>query len=476
MKLAHCKLCVLLCCFTATSALTYANSGSKGVSMEITQQKKQVHGKVLDETGEPLAGATVQIKGATSGAITDGDGNFSGLSVKESDVLQIGYIGYEQLEVAVKGKTELIVTLKPNVEALEEVVVAAFAKQKKESVVASIESVKPSDLKVPSSNLTTSLAGRVAGLISYQRSGEPGKDNATFFIRGVTTFGYAQSPLILLDGFEVSANDLAQVEPDNIEQFSILKDATAAALYGSKGANGVISVTTKQGKEGSLTVSFRHESKISAPTHIPNMVDGVSYMRLYNEAQYNDNPIVSPRYSAQKIQNTLSGLNPMVYPNIDWYGEMFKDFTYNQHYTLNASGGGKVVRYYMAVSYDNDTGILKENRTNNFKNNINIDRFNILAKVNINLTRTTRAEVNINSVFRNYTGPFDEATDIFKSVMAGNPVEFPKFYEPDEQFAGVKHILFGSDPSRALTNPYAQMVRGYKDGFESTVTSQFTLE
>ena len=243
---------------------------------------------------------------------------------------------------------------------------------------------------------STALAGRVAGLISYQQSGQPGQDNATFFIRGVTTFGYAQSPLILLDGFEVSANDLARVEPDNIESFSIMKDATAAALYGSKGANGVISVTTKQGKEGSLTVSFRHESKFSTPTQLPAMVDGISYMRLYNEAQYNDNPVLAPRYTAQKIQNTLLGLNPMAYPNIDWYDEMFKNVAYNQHYTLNASGGGKMVRYYTAISYDNDTGVLKENRLNNFKNNIDINRFNILAKVNINLTRTTRGEVNIN--------------------------------------------------------------------------------
>ena len=223
-------------------------------------------------------------------------------------------MGYADQTVSVKGKTEIEIRMVPNQEALDDVVVVAFSKQKKESIVASIEAVNPKDLKVPSSNFTTALAGRVAGLISYQQSGQPGQDNATFFIRGVTTFGYAQSPLILLDGFEVSANDLARVEPDNIESFSIMKDATAAALYGSKGANGVISVTTKQGKEGSLTVSFRHESKFSTPTQLPAMVDGISYMRLYNEAQYNDNPVLAPRYTAQKIQNTLLGLNPMAIP------------------------------------------------------------------------------------------------------------------------------------------------------------------
>lgn len=475
MSLLHRSMCIMLCTLPLFSGPLQANN-SEVSSPIITQSGKTVKGIVLDELGEPLAGATVQIKGTTTGAITDPDGKFSGLTTKASDVLQISFIGYLTQEIPVKEQTEFTIKLKPNLQELEEVVVAAFSKQRKESVVASIESVNPKELKVPSSNLTTALAGRVAGLISYQRSGEPGRDNAEFFIRGVTTFGYAQSPLILLDGFEVSANDLARVEPDNIEQFSILKDATAAALYGSKGANGVISVTTKQGREGAISVSFRHESKFSQPTRVPELADGITYMKLYNQAQFNDNPILSPRYSAQKIQNTIAGINPNIYPNINWYDEMFKPSTYNQHYTLNASGGGKVVRYYMAASYDKDTGILKENRTNNFKNNISIDRFNLLAKVNMDLTRTTRMEVNMNSVFESFTGPVDSATDIFNSVMAGNPVEFPKFYEADEKYSYVKHILFGSDPSKAITNPYAQMVRGYKDGFSNTITSQFSLE
>ena len=344
----------------------------------VQQQKKRVNIRVLDASNDmPLAGATIMIKGTTTGVMTDPDGTFSGLSVKETDVLEVSYVGYVAQEIAVKGKTDLEVKLAVDAGVIEDVVVTGFTTQKKESIVASIEAVNPKELKVPSSNFTTSLAGRIPGLISYQRSGEPGRDNAEFFIRGVTTFGYAQSPLILLDGFEVTADDLADVEPDNIENFSILKDATAAALYGSKGANGVIAVTTKQGREGKLSVSFRHESKISMPTQLPQMVDGVTYMRMYNEAQYNDNPVISPRYTAQKIQNTISGINPMIYPNIDWYNEMFKKLTYNQHYTLNANGGGKVARYYMAVTYDKDTGILKENRTNNFKNNIDINRYKI---------------------------------------------------------------------------------------------------
>lgn len=452
-----------------------ANSEANAPTEEISQQdKKHVVGQVLDENGYPLPGATAIIKGRPNGAITDGEGRFE-LNVSERDVLVVSYLGYIEQEVDVRGKTNLIIKMEPLAE-MEEVVVTAFSTQKKESIVASIETISPKDLRVPSSNLTTALAGRVAGLISYQRSGEPGKDNAEFFIRGVTTFGYAQSPMILLDGFEVSANELAQVDPDNIENFSIMKDATAAALYGSKGANGVISVTTKMGREGKLAISFRHESRFSMPTMLPKTIDGVSYMRLYNEALHNDTPLAPPRYSTDKIDGTIAGLNPMIYPNIDWYDAMFEKFTYNSHYALNASGGGKVARYYMAVAWDRDTGILKDNDINNFRNNIDINRYNILAKINVNLTNTTHLDLSLNSIFQDYQGPLDEATAVFNSVMAGNPVEFPMVWKPDEKYQYVRHVLFGIDSDASMTNPYANMVRGYRDGFASNIITQATLE
>lgn len=438
-------------------------------------QQRLIKGRVLDEFGESLPGANITIEKSTRGVTTDIDGTFE-INALPTDKLIVSFIGLESQTIPVGNQEMFLIKLLAKANELEDVTIVAFGKQKKASVVSSIEAVDPKLLKVPSSNLTTAFAGRMAGVISYQRSGEPGKDNAEFFVRGVTTFGYAQSPLILLDGFEISANDLARVEPDNIDQFAVLKDATAAALYGSKGANGVISVTTKQGREGAPKVSFRHESRFSAPTAIPKTVDGVTYMNLYNQAQFNDNPLLSPYYSAQKIQNTIDGLNPYAYPNVDWYDEMFKPFTYNQHYTLNASGGGSVVRYYLAASYDKDTGILKENRQNNFKNNIDIDRFNLVAKVNINLTKTTQLEINMNSVFENFTGPNSDATTIFNNVMAGNPVEYPKYYEPDINTGYVKHTLFGSDPTGKMINPYAEMVRGYKDGFTNAITSQFSLD
>ena len=452
--------------------------GKNEVNTPVDQNGRvTVKGSVFDSALNPQAipGASVVIKGTTSGMVTDVDGRFS-ISGNVGDTIQFSFIGYEPFfHVIKKSVGNLFIQLTEQAVGLEDVTVVAFGKQKKASVVASIESVKVSDLRVPTSNLTTALAGRVAGVIAYQRSGEPGQDNAEFFVRGVTSFGYAQSPLILLDGFEVTSTDLASVEPDNIDQFVILKDATAAALYGSKGANGVISITTKQGVEGAPKISFRHESRLSMPTLVPKTVDGLTYMNLYNQAQFNDNPLLSPYYSAQKILNTEKNLNPYAYPNVDWYNEMFKDNTYNQHYTLNASGGGKVVRYYMAATYDKETGILRDNKLNNFKNNIDIDEFNLLAKVNINLTPTTTVEINMNSVFKNYTGPARDATTIFNDVMAGNPVEFPKFYEKTGEYANVRQTLFGINPSGGMVNPYANMVSGYKDGFDNTVISQFLV-
>lgn len=438
-------------------------------------QKKTVQGVVSDSQDNPLPGVTVQIVNRQGGVLTDIDGRYS-IEAASNEQITFNFVGMKKETVPVGNLTIINIKMVEDVQQLDEVTITAFAPQKKESVVASIETINPRELRVPSSNLTSALAGRLAGVISYQRSGEPGKDNAQFFVRGVTTFGYASSPLILMDGFEVSTNDLARVDPDNIEQFAVLKDATAAALYGSKGANGVILVTTKKGQAGKVKIGFRSEGRLSAPTQVLKTIDGISYMNLYNEAQFNDNPLLEPYYSAQKIQNTKDNLNEYAYPNLDWYNIMFKPSTFNQHYNMNVTGGGTVVKYYMSVSYDKDTGILKNNKLNNFKNNINIDRFNILTNITMDLTSTTKLDINMNSNFENYTGPVDNTNDIFSSVVASNPVEFPKFYLPDEKTAYVKHTLFGSDATGSMTNPFARMVRGYQDGSTGRITSQFSID
>ncbi|MEA4919062.1 TonB-dependent receptor [Proteiniphilum sp.] len=465
-------------CLFLLSFAPYAQATSKKErpeKLEVQQTRRAITGIVTDSHGDPLPGVTVQVLGRQGGVITDADGRYS-IEAAPNEELRLQFVGMKSQTISVGNLTTLNVTMAEDVELLDEVTITAFATQKKESIVSSIETISPKQLRVPSSNLTTALAGRLAGVISYQRSGEPGNDNAQFFVRGVTTFGYASSPLILLDGFEVSSTDLARVDPDNIEQFAVLKDATAAALYGSKGANGVIMVTTKKGIAGKPKISFRADARMSAPTKILETVDGVTYMNLYNEAQFNDNPLLEPYYSAQKIQNTIDNLNEYAYPNLNWYDIMFKPNTMNQHYNLNITGGGSVVKYYLAVSYDKDTGILKDNKLNNFKNNIAIDRFNILANITMDLTPTTKMDINMNSIFENFTGPLDNTNEIFASVVATNPVEFPKFYLPDEKTAYVKHTLFGSDATGGMINPFARMVRGYKDGSMGRITSQFSID
>lgn len=475
MKLNTHKLAFVIILLFFSLQMHAIHSNSTNDTEEIQQNRRNISGIVTDQNDDPLPGVTVQVVGRQGGVITDADGHYT-IEAASNEELRFQFVGMKPETLVVGNNNQLNIKMREDIELLDEVTITAFATQKKESIVSSIETINPRELKVPSSNLTTALAGRLAGVISYQRSGEPGKDNAQFFVRGVTTFGYASSPLILLDGFEVTSNDLARVDPDNIEQFAVLKDATAAALYGSKGANGVIMVTTKKGIAGKPKISFRAEGRMSAPTKVLETVDGVSYMNMYNEAQFNDNPMLSPYYSAQKIQNTIDNLNEYAYPNLDWYDIMFKESTFNQHYNMNITGGGSVVKYYLSVSYDKDTGILKENKLNNFKNNIDIDRFNILTNITMDLTPTTKVDINMNSIFENFTGPVDNTNDIFASVVATNPVEFPKFYLPDEKTAYVKHTLFGSDATGSMTNPYARMVRGYQDGSTGRITSQFSID
>jgi TonB-dependent SusC/RagA subfamily outer membrane receptor len=226
-------------------------------------------------------------------------------------------------------------------------------------------------LKVPSSNLTTALAGNVAGVIAYQRSGEPGQDNADFFVRGITTFGANTSPLILIDNIELTSTDLARLQPDDIESFSIMKDATATALYGARGANGVIYVTTKRGQEGPAKIFARVETSISQPTSNIELADPVTYMKAYNEAISTRDPLGELMYSYDKIEQTgKEGANRLIYPANDWYDMLFKDFSTAYRANISARGGGKVARYYVTGSFTEDTGILKVDKRNSFNNNI----------------------------------------------------------------------------------------------------------
>jgi TonB-linked SusC/RagA family outer membrane protein len=443
-----------------------------------TQQTKgsTITGTVLDENGEPIPGATIIVKGTTHGVITDMDGTFT-IQATPANQLEISYLGYQKLTIPVGQQTYINVALAPNVNELDEVTVVAFGNQKKASVIASIESIRMTDLKVPATNLTSAFAGKIPGVISYQTSGEPGADNAQFFVRGVTTFGYKSDPLILIDGFEATSDDLARIQPDDVESFSILKDASATALYGARGANGIILVSTRAGHEGKLKVSARVDTHIATPTKMAEFIDGVEYMKLYNSALISRYPMMGAYYSEQKVQSTLTGENPMIYPNVDWYNELFNKQTINTKANVNISGGGQVATYYVAGGYDNETGLLKVDNRNNFNNNINIDRFHVRTNVIFKLSKTTTLDTRINGRFERYTGPYVSASDIFKMVTNANPVDFPAVYEPDAANKYTEHTLFGNAfiGTSLKSNPYAEMVKGYENRNENTFSTQVTL-
>ena len=442
----------------------------------VNAQGHLISGTIVDAQGISLPGVTVLEQDSANGVVSDLDGNYILTTSSSNATLVFSYIGFETKIIAIANKRYLDVILSESAEALEEVQVVAFQKQRKNSVIGSINTIKPAELNQPNSNLTASLAGRISGVISYQRSGEPGADNAEFFVRGVTSFGYSNSPLILIDGLEVTTNDLARIEPDNIASFSVMKDATATSLYGARGANGVILVTTKEGKKGKAKVAFRYENKFSAPTQITSFLDGVSYMELYNSALRMRDPSAPLYYSKNKIEATRNTPDPNIYPNLNWYDELFKNNTINKKFNLNVNGGGDVSQYYLSVSHTNDTGLLKVDPLNNFNNNIDINRSNLRANVNINLTKTTKISVKFNSFFERYNGPIDSANDIFGKVMQANPVNFPKYYTFDNQFSQYNHTLFGNKGNGGFPNPYADMVRGYKDRFSSTILSQVQIK
>ncbi|GAO27636.1 SusC/RagA family TonB-linked outer membrane protein [Geofilum rubicundum] len=449
-------------------------------------QSKLIKGLVVEPNGDPLTGVNVVQKNTTNGVITDFDGRYVLQNVAEGDTLVFSFIGFETIERIVGSSNQMDIVLAEVLSQLGEVQVVAFSKQKKESVIGSITTIRPAELKQPASNLTGALAGRMAGIVSYQRSGEPGRDNSEFFIRGVTSFGYANSPLILLDGFEISSEDLARIEPDNIASFSIMKDATATALYGARGANGVILVNTKEGKEGKAKITARVETSIASPTKLNSFLNGVDYMDQYNKALRTRVPEAQLFYSKEKIEHTRNSLNPFIYPIVDWYDELFKNQTYNSRANLNVTGGGGIAQYYVSASFNNETGLLKVDNQNNFNNNIDIKRYNLRANVNINLTKTTKLSTKLYSLFTQYKGPSENASDVFRSVMNANPVTFPKYFprsphvligSSSTEF--VNHTMFGNKSrggGQFYPNPYADMVKGYRDEFSSTILSQFQID
>lgn len=457
-----------------------------GVSITQQQGKINVSGCVYDENDEPVPGVNVYEKGTTNGTVTDVDGLFN-LKVPENAVLVASFVGYQQKEVPLKKKKHLVINLIPDNKMLDEVVVVGFGKQKKESVVGAVNTIKSEDLRVPTSNISNALGGRLAGVIAVQRSGEPGEDASSFWIRGISTFSgaaNANQPLIFIDNIEASSGDLNALPAEAIEGFSILKDAAATALYGARGANGVMLVTTRTGKNmEKAKVNFRLTQTFAAPTRTVKIADGIDYMNMYNEATMARNPETDPstlRFSPERIQATKDGLNPYIYPNVDWMDYLFKDMTMNQSANLNVTGGTKRMDYFLSASINNDNGMLKNDPNNNFNNNIRNLRYSFQANVNVMLTSTTKVGVKLNSQILNYTGSAVSTSDIYARVYESPGVYFAPTLPA---LNGEDHILFGNATGGPINlgggryhNPYASMVSGYSNRNESTVTTSFHVE
>ena len=447
----------------------------------VSQKKRLLQGLVKDEQGNPIIGASIQLKNTGTGVITDLDGLFQIQVTDKNSVIVISYIGYVTQEISVGDRSSITVQLKEDTKSLEEVVVTAFgATQKKETMVGSIQQVRPAELKVPSSSLSTSFAGRMAGVIAIQRSGQPGADGADFWIRGKSTFGDATGVLIVLDGVEISSSDLYALDPEVIESFSILKDATATAMYGTRGANGVMIVTTKSGQDLlKPIINFRLETSMSQLTSVPEMVGGVDYMKLYNEA-LTTRGITTGLYDDTKIRATEQGLNPLVYPNVDWYNEMFNKNAFAQRFNFNIRGGKKAVTYFMSASVKHDAGNLKSLSKDYFSynNNINVMRYDFVNNLSIKATNTTKISLGLNVSLRDWKGPSAGVDGIFSMSREASPVDFPIVYPArnDKEIYTLWGGMSGGIYNNGYRNPVAEYVVGYKKQFASTVNANIRLD
>lgn len=333
-------------------------SKKEAAGSSITQQKQIiVKGIVKDENGEPVVGANVVEKGTSNGTITDMDGGFS-LSVSENAKLNVTYIGYlDQVVTIGKNQTSLNIQLKEDTQALDEVLVVGYGTQKKVTLTGSVVALKGEEItKSPSINIANSLAGRLPGVIINNRSGEPGRDDPSIFIRGKSTTGNA-SPLILIDGVE--RGGLGELNPNDIENISVLKDASAA-IYGARAANGVILVTTKRGAEVKPSINLSFNQGFSQSTRTPKMVDSYTYAKVYNEIEEGEGRL--PRYSLEELEKYRNGTDPN-YPNTDWFDLMIKNVTPQHRANLSVAGGNERVKYYLSLGESHQSGHFKEGTT-----------------------------------------------------------------------------------------------------------------
>jgi TonB-linked SusC/RagA family outer membrane protein len=427
-------------------------------------QNIPISGVVVDvKTGEPLQEAVVYVKENKGiGTAVDTKGNFI-LSVPVGATIVVSYPGYKEIETAIGDNKFFNIALEEEATILEETVVVGFSTQRRASVIGSVDQIKPAELKLPTRTISTSLAGKLAGVVAVQGSGEPGYDGASFWIRGVNSFVGNASPLILVDGIERNLDD---VEPQEIADFTILKDATATAVYGVRGANGVVLITTKRGVVSAPKVNLRAEMSFSNPLMLPKFVDGVTYMRMHNEALINSGQ--SALYSEDKINGTEHRLDPYYYPDVNWVDELMTHWNPNEKVTLNVAGGSDRVRYFVSGAFLNQSGMYKKFGGVSYDNNINVKRYNFRSNVDVNVTKTTLLGVNVAASLEDRQYPAHTSSTIWGWISDAPPIWYPLTYPDKSKIPGHAYGV--------TRNPYQLIARsGYSEENHSKVQADFTV-
>lgn len=424
------------------------------------QQNITVKGIVSDQEGEPIPGVTIVITGSTKGVITDIDGNYS-IEVKPNDELLFSFVGLESQTIKVNNRTRINVIMKEKIDELQEVTIVGFGKQKKESVVASVTSVKGRQLQTSARSLSNSLAGQLPGLISVQRSGEPGYDNAEFWIRGVSSFAGGTNPLVLVDGVPRSMND---IEPDEIETFTLLKDAAATSVYGSEGANGVILITSKRGKLQKTSITYRGEVNYISPTRVPQYANSYDYLSFYNLGLINDGE--APTFTKEVLGKYASGQDTDLYPSVDWWKLLVKNHTSSTRHTLNFRGGVDRARYFVSGAFFNETGLFKVH--DEYNNNTDLNRYNLRSNVDIDVTKSMLLKIDLSGQYLQANRPKSETATVIQWLSQAPPHLFPHKYS-NGKLAGVFHGL--------TRNPYNELVEnGYRKEWRTSIQSKVELE
>ncbi len=425
-------------------------------------QLLKVTGYVKDELGAPMFAVSVKVAGTNRVVQTDDKGYFS-IDVNPTDTLEFVFVGYKRLSVPVRNKIDINVVLEPEEGNLNEVVIVGFGKQKKSSLVGSQSTIKPAELKQPVRDLTNAIAGRLAGVVAYQRGGAPGSDGSSIFIRGIATLGSSpRTPLLVVDG--VPDRSINNIDPEDVESFTVLKDASATAVYGTRGANGVIIINTKKGRMGKPSVNAEFNHAINRFTELPKFLDGPGFMTLYNEGLTMRGR--TPIYTQEAIDRTASGVDRDLYPNVNWYDELFKDFGQNKRATLNVNGGAENATYYLSAGYYTETGMFKRDDVQAYNSTLKLDRFNFTSNLNLNITKTTKLDFGVNGYITNLNAPNYGVNEVFDLATATPPHTIPTVYS-NGQYAQLPGS--GISPYMALTQS------GVRTTFNNVVRSNIKV-